>query len=126
MNYNEILTPQEIADFKALFKQKKATVDDLRLWAKAEMITVYNEIISAFNCMSALDFKGVYYRESMRAILTNIERYNSNAPAVFLALKQSGYIGVCGTGYTLEKPRQRLTGSETDRIAEIMIAMLEV
>lgn len=126
MNYNEILTPQEIADFKALFKQKKATVDDLKLWTKAEMITIYNEIISILGCMNALDHKGIYYRESMMAILASIERYNSNAPAVFLALKQSGYIGVCGTGYTLEKPRQRLTDSETDRIAEIMIAMTNI
>lgn len=126
MNYNEILTPQEIADFKALFKQKKATVEDLKLWTKAEMIIIYNEILSALRGLNAYDSKGIYYRESIRWILRNIARYHSNAEAVFIVLKQSGYVGVCGTGYTLEKPRQRLTDSETDRIAEIMVAMMGV
>lgn len=126
MNYNEILTPQEISDFKALFKQKKATADDLKLWTKAEMITIYNEIISILGCMNALDHKGIYYRESMTAILANIERYKFNVPAVFSALKQSGYIGVCGTGYTLDKPKQILTDEESDRLAEIMLNMVEV
>ncbi len=126
MNYKEIFTPQEMRDFKLLIKSKKATHADIKLYAKFVLTAVYNGILTALNCMNSLDFSAIYNRDSMACILADLESDYSNVKAIFTALVGSGYIGVCGRGYTLEMPRQSLTSDESDRLAEIVIAMAEV
>ncbi len=126
MNYKEIFTPQEMRDLKLLIKSKKATHTDIKLYAKSALTAVYNDILTALSCVNSLDFSAIYNRDSMACILADLESDYSNVKAIFTALVGSGFIGVCGRGYTLEMPRQSLTSDESERLAEIIIAMAEV
>lgn len=122
MNTSKFFSPDEIALIKRNIKAGAMTLDDIRLIVKNELNGIYNTILSSLYGMeitdspTAINSDSIIYKHIIDDILSccNIPFWK------FHTLIEEGYISVCGSGYTFEKPIQDLTEAEYDRLIYVM------
>ena len=122
MNTRKFFSRDDVALIRQNIKAGAMTVDDIHIIVKNELNGIYNTILSSLFCReitdspTAIDSDSIIYKHVIEDILSchNIPFWK------FHTLIEEGYISVCGSGYTFEKPIQDLTEAEYDRLMYLM------
>jgi len=107
-------------DAKAAVNSNAVTLDDLDLIYVSDMKLLHDEIIARIRCMNgfqAIKTDDIFSREYIENMIPE------NKQHVFKALKQTGYIGVCGRGYTINS-QIKLTDAEYERVTKVIWEIL--
>ena len=127
MNISKFFDAQMTEDIKTLLRIKRVTMEHVRAWAMADVISLYNDLYYHMcGTWRTSDIKAddAITREHVHAWIDNeVNVWNRlDAWAAFDACKDLGYIGVCGRGYTLNvKP---ITDKQTADGAEFLALAL--
>ena len=129
MNLKQIFTAEETAELVNAKKEHKITMSDVELFARERLNSLYNAIVYRLygHCklddVRNIDKNAIFYRDTINDIIElekSTKQHGGNIYSIFQALKQEGYIGVCGTGYILEKPIQNITENNYKRLMTLM------
>lgn len=119
---NNIPIEPKYFDFDAIgaVKTKTITTDDLQLLFLSDMALLLGDIIARIRCRNGFEDireDDIFYRDYIEKMIPD------NSWHTFSALKQAGYIGVCGRGYTIDG-RIKLSEAEHKRITDIIFCVL--
>lgn len=117
LNKNIFATKEDYKEAKEAIKDKVLTIEELEIQINANIINLYNSIVSHFFGGEPIDHENIYKRDVVHEY---INEFCPQYQRFFPILLQNGLIGVCGRGYTLDSKRLKQTKEEYDIMINTM------
>ena len=123
-NITSAIPENIVNDLQKALKEKKITLSDIKLIALSELQQCYNSIKSHLWGIYLENPDNIIYRNHIYNYLEREESYNRNIYKSFDVLKNIGYIGVCGRGFTFENPKIELSEDQYNRLTKVLFEIL--